>query len=258
MRTKPEQLDVNPTRAAFRQDRGKPVKSHPIPTLKLLLALPVLMLLFSCSGVYLPAIDTTAPEIISVYTNPSTVIAGQQFSLIVQTYDYESYVTVTYDMNNDGFFSGSNLGVFPSAGSKTIAVRAESAGGVTVSFYTLAVESSVLDLFLTFTAVTDTQNGDFQINYTIQNYGNVPILLTGNSYVIYNSNYNPIASDHIGIVSNTLVYNTYLGVNESRSEVLKGYSMYLIPYYFDMSIFYNDGYGNYNTEAYLGGAFVRQ
>lgn len=230
-----------------------------IPSIKkILLVLPMVFMLFSCTGVYSPVYDTTAPEIISVYTSPGTVFAGREFNLIVQTYDSESSVTVTYDMANDGFFTDSNSGVFPASGSKTIAVRAESAGGITVSFYTLSVESVVLDLYLTFTANTTFSTGDFQINYTIQNFGNVPIQLTGNSYVIYNSNHEPINPGDIGINSNTLVYNTYLAVNASTYEVLSGWSMYLVPYYYDISFYYNDGYGNTNTEAYLGGAFNLQ
>jgi hypothetical protein len=110
---------------------------------------------------------------------------------------------------------------------------------------------------MSFTAVTYLSNGDFQINYTITNYGNVPIYITNNSYVIRDSNYTAIASADIGITSNNLAYNTYLNVYASTSAILAGYSMYLVPNYFDLSIFYNDGAGNDSSESILDGAFVQ-
>jgi hypothetical protein len=259
MRTKPDYLDASRTIQVSGKERQLATIMPGVASLKkLLMILFVVTMSYSCMGIYVPIVDTSPPEIVSVYTSPETVVAGHPFTLIVQTYDYESLVTVTYDMDNDGMFDDGSSGIFPDAGSKTIAVRAESAGGVTVNFYILSVVSRVLDLFLTFSAVTNILNGDFEITYIIQNYGNVPILLTGNSYVIYDSNYTPIRTEDIGIVSNTLVYNTYLDVNESILQVLAGYSMYLIPYFFDIRIFYNDGYGNSSTEVYLGGVFVRQ
>ncbi len=121
-----------------------------------------------------------------------------------------------------------------------------------------ALQTPVLDLYMTYTAVADDVNGDFQIYYTITNYGNVPIYITNSSYVIRASNYTAIAYDDVGITFDSLVFDTYLDVNASISETLAGYSMYLIPYYFDLSIYYDDGFGNSSSEMILDGAFVFQ
>ena len=223
----------------------------------LVLIFSVMVMLVSCTGIYYPPIDNTPPEIVSVYTSPSTVVPGHEFTVIVQVYDAESFVTVSYDLDNDGLFNDDDWGVFPSFGSKTIAVRAESPGGVTVGIYYLSEESLSLDFLLTFSAESNGGTGDFLINYTIKNHRNVPIYLMGNSYKIYDSNYIPIAVNNIGIDQNSLAYNTYLAVNASTNAILEGYSMYLMPSYYDMTIYYNYGNGSSISEMYLGGIFYQ-
>lgn len=221
----------------------------------LVLIVSAVLMLFSCTGVYYPPIDTTSPEIISIHTSPATVVAGREFSVIVQVYDAESFVTVTYDMDGNGVFDDFNWSEFLYPGNKTLTVKAESAGGVTEEYYNFYVESVALDLSVTFSAVADDSNGDFQLNYTIQNVSNVPIFLTGKSFGIYDSNRNPIIDADIGIEQEYLLVNSYLAVNGSTNALLQGYSMELIPYYYSITLFYDDGLGSSTSEVYLGGFF---
>lgn len=199
-------------------------------------------------------IDTTPPVISSVYTSPSPILEDHPFTLYVNASDDESEISISYDMNNDGVFNDSNTGSYPSAGTKTIAVKAQSEGGYVINYYNLNVNSVILDLYLSYTAGALIVNGQFQINYTISNYSNVRIRITDAAYVIKGSS--KIKLLDIVETNDTLVLGNYISPNDNISATLAGYSVSYIPCYFDFGFTYDDGYGNSKVELFYDGVFT--
>jgi len=214
----------------------------------------VLATLYSCNIGFMATVDTTPPSIISVTTNPSPVIAGQDFSLNVFSSDNESNVFITLDMDEDGIFDDDRTGYYETSGRRTIAVKAESDGGFIVNFYSINVETLLLDLDIVYSAVSIVSNGEFQIDYTLCNLSNTPVMITGAGYLMYGRTYSVLYD--IVETTNTLGYKTIIATNGSASASLAGYSVYDTPYYFDFVFTYSDPYGISNTESYIGGIFT--
>jgi hypothetical protein len=221
----------------------------------LLISIFIMIVFASCS--FQPSqstVDTTPPEIISVYTNPATLYNGHPFTIYANVYDPESAVTVTFDMNNDGVFGDSNTGTYPTSGTKIIAVKATSEGGVTTNFYSLSVNSVELHLLVSYTAISSSVNGAFTIDYGITNHGNVPLRITTGGYIIYGSAHKALTD--ITLAKATLALGVYINPSSQLSAELDGYSAAYVPYYFDFGFTFDDGYGNGTTSYFTNGVFT--
>lgn len=194
--------------------------------------------------------DTTPPTIDSVSVSPLTVVEDHIFTLTVEATDAESDVTISYDMDNDGVFDDTASGSYSEAGEKTIAIKAESSGGGTVQYYTLTVDAIFLDLGVTYTAVSNTVNSAFSINYRITNYSNVPVTISSGLYTMYGSlglAITDIIETNDSFSVGTLLSGYYVDFNFS------GYSLSsTLSYTFALGFSYHDGCGNSNSEVFNG------
>jgi len=235
-------------------EKGASMKCKPRYAIGLpLLVVLAVVVIGSCS-LSIGGTDTTPPTITSVSTSPSVVHEDHPFTLVVSAVDPESQVTTSVDMNGDGVFGDSKYGIFPTTGVKSISVKASSAGGTTTEYYSLTVYQVVLGLSFSYTTASSySSSGDFITDYTITNDSNVPITISGTSYIFWGSS-GPALTD-ILITSDTLLNGTVINPGSSVAAQRDGNSFYGTAYWFDYSFTFDDGYGNGMTSSFVNGAF---
>lgn len=102
--------------------------------------------------------DDTKPQIQSVSVSPSDPEVGERITINVSVYEPDSFYELSYDTDDDGRFDDSRTVTYYTTGSKTIRVRAKSAGGtdeVAYSFFVVGSTSNDPLLYL----LNDTGNG---------------------------------------------------------------------------------------------------
>lgn len=163
-------------------------------------------------------------------------------------YDDGTVVTLTASRSSGWVFTGWGGDIDSTANETDVTIDSDTR--VTATFeeiqYDLTSES-------TYTAWSDSYDGSFEIDYTIENSGNTSVTLNSGAYVIYGSE--GYSLDDIVVTWDTITFPTTLEPGDTVSAELDGYSEEYVPYSFDLSVQFADEFDNDNS-ATMGGSFT--
>lgn len=168
--------------------------------------------------------------------------------------------TVTRTPNSDAYAKDDvvTLKAAPDTGNTFIQWGGDASGTTKTKSITVSKDMSVTAKFeaidqdpvLSYSATSYEYSGNFYINYSIKNEGNVDLTITSGTYSIYGS-----ASSAIGFTETTDNISLPLDVaagGESSTYDLDGSGTYYVPYYFSFTFTFEDEEGNEFNSTFTG------